>query len=57
MTIYSLDVVGAPKSFDSEGQWGLIAEAPQDLGKQTLLLEGVHKVLDAVGLRAKAVTS
>ena len=38
-------------------QWGLSTGAPLDWGKQTLLLEGVCKVLGALRPTAKALTS
>ena len=43
---------GAPRAFVIEGHHDLIVRAPQDWEKQ-----GKHKVLPALGLRAKAVTS
>ena len=40
---------GMPRAFDYEIQWGLSTGAPQDWGKQTLLLESENKFSCALG--------
>ena len=44
---------GAPRVFGIEGQQGVCIGAPQDWEMETPLLKGPHRVLCALGPRAK----
>ena len=47
---------GIPRESDLEGQWDLITRLPQGWGKQTPVLEGTNKILQATTQRKGAVT-
>ena len=45
---------GVSRAFGVEGQWGLVHRSCTELGEtETPLLEGVHQVSCALGLRSK----